>query len=101
MYSHLESARSRVSDAGHRWLTALGGFEKNRAVLNISVASGGIFDTATAIDYADGGTITLTFDSCSAGVVEFDIPSIDQTGSMPIQRVANDDIAVCEALKEP
>jgi sugar lactone lactonase YvrE len=95
-----EDAVSNLGDPGHRWLTALGGFENNRAVLSISVATGGIFDTATAIDYTDGGTITLTFDSCSSGTVEYDIPSINQTGNIPIQRIANDNIALCEALKD-
>jgi len=95
-----EYAQSNLGDPGHRWLTALGSFEDNRAVLNISVASGGIFDTAKAVDYTDGGIITLTFDDCSSGTAEYNIPTIERQGSVPIQRVADDNTALCEALKD-
>jgi len=44
------------------------------------------------------GTITLTFDDCSSGLIEYDITSIGQQGSVPIQRITDDNIALCEAL---
>ena len=66
------------------------------------MTSGGIFDTATEIQRTDppgsDGTITLTFDSCNSGTVEYDILSINRQGIVPIQRVADDNIALCEAL---
>ena len=46
------------------------------------------------------GTLLLTFDDCNSGTVEYDIPSINQQGIVPIQRVANDNIAICEALSD-
>jgi hypothetical protein len=70
--------------------------------MNIDIASGGIFDTASDIQHTDppgsDGTIILTFDSCNSGTVEYDIPSINRQGIVPIQRVANDNIVLCEAL---
>ena len=97
-----EDASANLGDAGHRWMTALGTIEGNRAVMNIDIASGGLFDTATEVDHTDpvgsDGTITLSFDNCASGLVEYDIPSIDRRGSVPIQRVADDNIVVCEAL---
>ncbi len=99
-----EDASANLGDAGHRWLTAIGPIEGNSAVMNIDIASGGLFDTATEIQHTDpegsDGTITLTFESCSSGLVEYDITSIDQQGSIPIQRVADDNVALCEALIE-
>jgi dienelactone hydrolase len=96
-------AFANLGDAGHRWLTALGPIDGNRAVMNIEFATGGIFDTFTEIQRTDpegsDGTITLTFDSCNSGTVEYDIPSIDRQGIVPIQRVANDNVVLCEALK--
>ena len=44
------------------------------------------------------GTITLTFSDCSTGVVEYNIPSINRQGTVPIQRVATDNVALCETL---
>lgn len=95
-----EDAVANLGDAGHRWLVAIGPVEGNRAVLEIDSPSGGLFDSPTEIEHRPDGTITLTFENCNSGVVQYDIPSIDQQGSVPIQRVANDNIELCEALKE-
>ena len=94
---------ANLGEPGHRWLTALGSFTGNQAIMNIEFASGGIFDTSTVIERTDppgsDGTITLTFDSCYSGTVEYDIPSINSQGTVPIQRVTHDNIALCEELK--
>jgi murein DD-endopeptidase MepM/ murein hydrolase activator NlpD len=94
---------ANLGDAGHRWLTAIGPITGNQAVMNIEVASGGIFDTATEIARTDppgsDGIIILTFENCNSGTIEYDIPSINQQGIVPIQRVAGDNIVICEALK--
>lgn len=94
-------ATANLGDPGHRWLTALGTIDGNKSVMDISITSGGLFDTATDVTRTDGGTITLTFEGCNSGTVDYDIPSISKQGSIPIQRVANDRIALCEALNDP
>ena len=98
-----EDATANLGDPGHRWLTALGPIEGNQVLMNIDIASGGIFDTATDIQHTDppgsDGTIILTFDSCNSGTVEYDITSIDRQGIVPIRRVVDDNIVICEALK--
>jgi hypothetical protein len=70
--------------------------------LNITLTSGGIFDDPTEVDRTNppgsDGTITLIFDSCSSGTIEYDIPSINRQGVIPIERVADDNIVICEAL---
>lgn len=99
-----DESAANLGSPGHRWLTALGPIDGNKAVLNIDIASGGLFDTASDVQHTDpagsDGTITLTFTDCAAGLVEYDIPSINRQGSVAIQRVANDNIALCEALSE-
>jgi|GEM_PF-1169706 len=92
-------AVSNLGDAGHRWLNALGPIDGNQSVMKISVSSGGLFDTPTDTEEIIDGSITLSFDSCNSGTVAYDITSIGQTGSVPIRRVANDNIALCEALE--
>jgi hypothetical protein len=67
-------------------------------VLEISVVSGGLFDTRTIIDEQPGGSITLAFNHCNSATVDYDITVIDRQGSIPIQRVATDNVALCEAL---
>ena len=98
-----EDAQANLGDAGHRWFTALGPIENNPAMMQIEMTSGGIFDTPTEITRTDppgsDGTIILTFYGCNSGSVEYDIPSINWHGFVPIRRVANDNIVICEALK--
>ena len=97
-----EDVQSNLGDAGHRWLTALGPIVDNQVLMDIEMTSGGIFNTPTEIQRTDppgsDGTILLTFTSCSSGTVEYDIPSINRQGVVQIQRVADDNIALCEAL---
>ena len=92
------NAKAILGDAGHRWLTALGPIDGNKSVMDIDIASGGLFDSPDPIEHMPGGTITLTFKDCNTGIVEYNILSIDRQGTVPIQRVANDNIGLCEAL---
>jgi hypothetical protein len=97
-----EEATANLGDPGHRWITAAGPYVDNQAVLDIVLTSGGIFDTITEIQRTDppgsDGTLTLTFEDCSSATVEYDIPSIGRTGTVPIERVAGDNVVICEAL---
>ncbi|MDX2418085.1 MAG: DUF3179 domain-containing protein [Xanthomonadales bacterium] len=94
-----EDAQANLGSAGHRWITAVGPIAGNRAMLDITTTSGGVFDSATDIQRtAPDGTITLTFDSCASGTVDYDIPAIGRQGRVPIQRVATDNQALCEEL---
>ncbi|MFC1778074.1 proprotein convertase P-domain-containing protein, partial [Pseudomonadota bacterium] len=93
-----EGVTANLGEPGHRWLNALGAYSGNVAVMDISITSGGLFDTATEVSEVIDGTIILTFTDCENGTVEYDIPSINQQGIVPIQRVVRDNIALCEAL---
>jgi hypothetical protein len=72
--------------------------------MDIDIPEGGLFDTATEIQHTNpagsDGTIILTFDNCNSGTVDYDIPSINRHGVVPIQRVVTDNVALCEALLE-
>jgi len=96
-------AVANLPDPGHRWLTALGPIDGDQAVMNITLTSGGIFDAVSEVDITDppgsDGTITLTFDGCNSGTIEYNITSINRQGIIPIQRVTDDNIVFCEALK--
>ena len=86
---------------GHRWLTAFGPYEGNTAMLNVDVTSGGIFDSPTpATTSVPGGTVMVEFDGCESGTVSYDITSAAIAGEIPIQRIALDNVVICEALAE-
>jgi hypothetical protein len=97
-----EDAIANLGDAGHRWMTAIGPITDNQVMMNITMTSGGIFDTDTEIERTDppgsDGTLILTFYDCNSGTVKYDITSINRQGTVPIRRVADDNIVLCEAL---
>jgi peptidyl-prolyl cis-trans isomerase A (cyclophilin A) len=96
-----EDASANLGDPGHRWLTASGSIEGNRSEMTIYITSGGLFDNNAIVENVVDGTITLTFEDCATGLVEYDITSINKQGSVPIQRIALDNQALCEALAAP
>ena len=97
-----EDATANLGAPGHRWLTAQGPYSEGQAALDIVVTSGGLFDYPTEVERTNppgsDGTIILTFDDCYTGTVEYDITAIDRQGIIPVQRVVNDNVPLCEAL---
>jgi hypothetical protein len=97
-----EDAPSNLGDSGNRWITGAAKYDGALAVMDIVLTSGGLFDKPKTVTRTDptgsDGTLTLIFDDCKSGRVIYDIPSIDRQGSVPIMRVAGDNIALCEAL---
>jgi endonuclease I len=93
-----QDVKAILGDPGHRWLTAQGPYTGNSATFDINVTSGGVFDAAVpAAGPAEAkGTMTITFDGCNSGVVSYSIPTADVEGEVPIQRIALDNVALCE-----
>lgn len=97
------SVTAMLGEPGHRWLTAQGGFSGSKAVLDVYITSGGVFDsTAPTPDTDPDGTITIEFFSCNEGTVSYDIPSINRQDIVPIQRVVADgsNLTRCEAMAD-
>jgi hypothetical protein len=71
-------------------------------MMEIEMTSGGIFDSVSEIERTtppgSDGTIVLTFTSCESGTIAYDIPSINKTGTVHIQRVVDDNVKLCEML---
>ena len=97
-----DSVTAMLGEPGHRWLTAQGPYTGNKAVLDIVVSEGGIFDSGTPAPIPrPDGTIVLEFDDCTAGTITYDIPSVDRQNAIPIERVTPDNVALCEILATP
>jgi hypothetical protein len=88
---------------GQRWITAHGPYTGDTALLDIVVTKGGVFNMGEPkSDNSDPGavgTIEVVFENCSIGVVRYDIPALSLMGQIPIQRITNDNVALCEALE--
>jgi len=96
-----EDVTAILGDPGHRWLTAQGPYSGDTATLTISVTEGGVFDAAepaASTDPAGDGTMTIEFSGCTQGLVSYEITSLGLSGEIPIQRIANDNVALCESL---
>ncbi len=92
------NAPANLGEAGHRWLTAFGPINGSQAELAVEVTSGGVFNSANPqVSQVSGGTITLRFSSCAAGVVEYDMPASGLSGAIPIERISNANVAFCES----
>jgi len=62
-------ATANLGDPGHRWMTGVGRYIDNQAVISIVLTSDGLFDIPTEVQ-----------------------------GTVPIQRVSTDNLALCDAL---
>jgi hypothetical protein len=94
-----QDTQAILGEAGHRWLTAFGPYLDGRALLDIELTQGGVFDAAEPVPTQElDGTIILEFTTCNAGTVTYDIPSIALQGTIPIERIALDNVPACELL---
>jgi plastocyanin len=93
-------AMANLGDPGHRWLTALGEIDGDQSEMTIYITSEGLFDTPPdeALPRVEDGTIVLKFNSCNEATASYDIISIDAQGVVPLQRVAIDNVVLCEEL---
>ena len=93
------STPSVLGEPGHRWLTAQGRFHGNRALLEINVTSGGVFDSGQpAVSNVPGGWIELEFDGCRAARLLYRVEQADREGEILLQRITDDNALLCEAL---
>lgn len=96
-----EDTPSVIGEPGHRWLIASGPYSGDMATLTVYVSEGGVFDSANPAPVTDpvgDGTMIIEFADCTAGIVTYEITSAGLSGEIPIQRVANDNVALCENL---
>jgi plastocyanin len=91
-----------LGEPGHRWLTAQGAYEGDTATLVVSQTSGGVFDSADPpVDQPplEVGTMNIVWTGCNAGTLSYDLPALNLTGNIPIQRIVTDNVPACEAAQ--
>jgi len=97
-----ENIPAILGEPGHRWLTAQGTFAGNSGELTIYLTQGGTFDSAdppATTEQTGYGTLNVEFFSCSNGRIAYEIPSLELSGEIQIQRIVDDNVALCEALQ--
>jgi len=89
-----------LGEAGHRWLTAQGGYVGDTATLDLYLTRGGVFDSDAVLpdEPVIVGTLTIKWCDCEKGTITYSIPSLELSGTINIERVAPDNAALCWAL---
>lgn len=91
------SVGATLGEPGHRWLTAFGQYSGNQAVLDVELTSGGVFNAAAPQPtQSPDGAIVLEFSGCNEGTVTYDLQSVGLQGVVPIERIALDNLVLCE-----
>ena len=96
-----EDATAVIGEPGQRWFTAQGTYQGDMANLTIFSSEGGVFDSAeppVVTGQAGIGTMTVEFADCREGLITYEIPEQGLSGQIPIQRVVEDNVALCESL---
>ncbi|MCH7507441.1 MAG: hypothetical protein IID60_09085, partial [Proteobacteria bacterium] len=93
---------ANVGEPFHRWLIGQGPFDGDTALLEVFLASGMVFDSdefpVDLVKYEDA-IIKIVWTDCETGLLEYNIPTLGLMGVIPIQRVAADKVAACEAAQ--
>ena len=88
-----------LGEPGHRWLTALGDIDGARAELGVFLAQGGAFDAADPPiqqPQTQVGTMTVEFEDCLSGTVEYDLSIPPVSGQVPVQPLTLQHVETCE-----
>lgn len=94
-----EGTTAMIGEPGHRWMTAIGPFSGDTADLTIYWSSGMVFDSPNPpVEQAPDGSMTVRFNGCTSGTVDYDLGTNSVTGQVPIQILAPDMIEMCESL---
>jgi len=95
-----EDVIAMLGAPGQRWLTAQGGYVGDKATLDLFVSSDGVFDLGEpAVNTVQDGTMEIEFSGCNAGIVRYEIASLDISGEIPIERIVLDKVAACQAAQ--
>ena len=99
-----DEVTANLGEPGHRWLTGLGPYEGDTALLDVFLSSGMIFDSAEPpvdTEQIEGASIEIVWTGCNEAVLKYDIPTLGLMGEIPIQRIVLDNVPACEALAKP
>ncbi len=98
-----QGVSANLGDANNRWITGLGDInhETNAVTFDMVSTSGGLFDNPRAVTNTEPGsvgTVVITFADCANATVDYNLTSPAVSGSFPLTRIVNDNVALCETL---
>ena len=97
-----EDVMANLGEPGHRWLTGLGPYEGDTALLDVFLSSGMIFDSPeppVETEQLEGASIEIVWTGCNEAVLKYNIPTLGLSGEIPIERIVLDNVPACEAAQ--
>ena len=87
-----------VGAPGHRWFTAFGFYDGNRADMELELTTNGVFNDPLEVEQGTAGTMSLQFDDCYNGTISYYLDQTGESGEFPIKRALEDEniISGCE-----
>lgn len=92
---------AKIGAPEQRWFTAQGNYTGNSANLQVFQTGGGAFDAPRTTSTTQVGTLQLRFDSCTAGVAQYNLPAAGLSGEIALQRVIPGTEVLCTMLGTP
>jgi hypothetical protein len=98
-----EGVAAILGGPGQRWVTGIGDYADNAAVINLELTTAGIFNSILPEpDQGQGyGTFTIQFSDCNHATLTYNFPSLGLFGVIELTRATPDNVALCEALNLP
>jgi peptidyl-prolyl cis-trans isomerase A (cyclophilin A) len=101
----VEGVANTIGSTNQRWLTGIGTIdhENNSVTLDLANTSGGLFDNPQDVTNSapnSYGTMTISFDDCSHANVVYNLIDQELSGSFPMGRISQDNVALCESLSQ-
>lgn len=87
-----------ATNATTDWLTLQGNYSGAQAQVPIYRTGGGTFDQSSQTSTSVVGNATVTFTSCTAGTVDYQLTSPAKSGTIAITRLVPGTDALCEQL---
>lgn len=100
-YDLLPPEVTQKSDFGaseHRWFTLEGQYTEDSMEGIIILTEGGAFDSNDSVTNSLFGSVSIQFSSCNRAVLSYEILEPAITGSIPLHRQSNVNLALCERL---
>jgi len=94
-----EPRESKMGDAYHRWMTAIGEYSANRAELTLYRTIGGVFNSDMPAENIEIGKLVFKLKDCAHADLEYYVDSIFRQGQVSLRRIADDNVSWCEELQ--
>ncbi|KAA3638788.1 MAG: hypothetical protein DWP95_11870 [Proteobacteria bacterium] len=90
--------KNGIGASEHRWFTMEGQYNEDTVESILILTEGGLFDSGEPVNYSLYGSVSIKFSSCNRAVMSYEIIEPAISGSIPLQRQSDANLALCQQL---